>query len=115
MTSRFISTPFQGANKLNKTLLAGLAYSASPLPPTFKCQQTRRMSRDVSGQSDISKMKVEPDGSFKRVASSFRNSVQKGGQFPPEKGTPARPGVLFGSSNASLYRPLPSLRVVRLP
>ena len=48
------------------------------------------MSRDVSTQSDIGKMKVEPDGSFKRAPSSFRNFVQKGGQFPPEKGTAVR-------------------------
>jgi glutathionyl-hydroquinone reductase len=45
------------------------------------------MSRDVSSQSDINVMKVEGDGSFKRAPSSFRNFIQKGGQFPPEKGT----------------------------
>ena len=43
-------------------------------------------SRDVSGQSDISKMSTEGDGSFKRKASSFRNTIEKGGKFEPEKG-----------------------------
>ncbi|EJF60554.1 glutathione S-transferase [Dichomitus squalens LYAD-421 SS1] len=42
--------------------------------------------RDVSHQSDISKRKPDADGSFKRKPSSFRNSIQKGGEFPPEKG-----------------------------
>ncbi|KAH9478681.1 Glutathione S-transferase omega-like 2 [Psilocybe cubensis] len=42
-------------------------------------------ARDTSSQSDISKMKTEPDGSFKRQASSFRNTIEKGGKFPPEQ------------------------------
>ncbi|THH12710.1 hypothetical protein EW146_g7441 [Bondarzewia mesenterica] len=43
-------------------------------------------ARDVSRQSDIAKMTVDSDGSFKRLPSVFRNSVEKGGQFPPENG-----------------------------
>ncbi|KAF8270467.1 glutathione S-transferase [Lactarius quietus] len=43
------------------------------------------MSRDVSHFSDISKSKTEADGSFKRAPSSFRNFIQVGDQFPPEK------------------------------
>jgi len=43
------------------------------------------MSRDVSHLSDIAKFKTEQDGSFKRAPSSFRNFIQVGGQFPPEK------------------------------
>ena len=88
VTSRLISIPGQGANK---TLLAGLAHPTTPLVATFKCRQTRKMSQDVSGQSDINKMKVEPDGSFKRAPSSFRNFVRKGAQFSPEKGAPSKP------------------------
>ncbi|CAA7267281.1 unnamed protein product [Cyclocybe aegerita] len=42
-------------------------------------------TRDLSLQSDISKMKTEPDGTFKRLDASFRNSIQKGGEFEPEK------------------------------
>ena len=45
------------------------------------------MSRDVSHLSDIAKSPTEADGSFKRPASSFRNFIQAGGQFPPERGT----------------------------
>lgn len=41
-------------------------------------------SKDAIQQSDITKMKTEPDGSFKRAASSFRNIIEKGGQFEPE-------------------------------
>jgi putative glutathione S-transferase len=42
--------------------------------------------RDVTLQSDVTKFKVEPDGSFKRAESSFRNFIEKGGKFEPEKG-----------------------------
>ncbi|KAI9068078.1 Glutathionyl-hydroquinone reductase [Trametes sanguinea] len=43
-------------------------------------------TRDVSKQSDISKSTTEQDGSFKRKPSSFRDFIQKGGKFEPEKG-----------------------------
>lgn len=43
-------------------------------------------TRDVSHLSDISKSISEPDGSFNRKPSVFRNFVEKGGQFAPEKG-----------------------------
>ncbi|KAJ7598949.1 glutathione S-transferase [Mycena floridula] len=42
-------------------------------------------TRDVSDRTDIMKMKREPDGSFKRQESSFRNSIEKGGKFEPDK------------------------------
>ncbi|KAH7923082.1 hypothetical protein BV22DRAFT_1036761 [Leucogyrophana mollusca] len=42
-------------------------------------------ARDSSHQSDIGKMKTEADGSFKRAASSFRNWIEKGTEFAPEK------------------------------
>ena len=45
------------------------------------------MSRDVSSLSDISRMTTESDGAFKRAASSFRNFIKAGGEFPPERGT----------------------------
>lgn len=41
--------------------------------------------RDVSSQTDISKMKTEEDGSFKRKPSTFRNTIEKGGKFEPER------------------------------
>ena len=43
-------------------------------------------STDTSQQSDIAKMKTEPDGSFKRAASTFRSTIVKGGEFEPEMG-----------------------------
>jgi putative glutathione S-transferase len=43
-------------------------------------------TRDVTNQSDITKMKTEPDGSFKRAPSSFRNFIEKGGRFEAAKG-----------------------------
>ncbi len=43
-------------------------------------------SKDTTAQSDVSKLKTEADGSFKRQASSFRNFVEQGGKFEPEKG-----------------------------
>ena len=103
----FVSIPVRGANK---ALLAGLAPLTPPLLATnsINYRQIRKikMSRDVSSQSDISKMNVEPDGSFKRAPSSFRNFIQKGGQFPPEKGTPLKPFPLRILATLSLYRPL---------
>ncbi|GJJ14973.1 hypothetical protein Clacol_009243 [Clathrus columnatus] len=52
------------------------------------------MSRDTSLQSDISKGNpTTKDGSFNRAPSSFRNTIQKGGQFPPEAGFVA--GIIF--------------------
>ncbi|TCD64105.1 S-glutathionyl-(chloro)hydroquinone reductase [Steccherinum ochraceum] len=44
------------------------------------------MSRDVSGQSDITKYKFEDDGTYKRKQSVFRESVKRGAKFEPEKG-----------------------------
>ncbi|KAJ6584347.1 glutathione S-transferase [Mycena capillaripes] len=42
-------------------------------------------ARDTTDLSDVSKMKRETDGSFKRVVSTFRSFIEKGGQFAPEK------------------------------
>lgn len=42
------------------------------------------MSTTAVSQANPSEKKGEPDGSFKRPASSFRSFVEKGGQFPPE-------------------------------
>ncbi|KAF7972886.1 hypothetical protein HWV62_16680 [Athelia sp. TMB] len=42
--------------------------------------------KDTTAQSDISVMTAhDADGSFKRAASSFRNTIEKGGQFDVEK------------------------------
>ncbi|KAJ7626544.1 glutathione S-transferase [Mycena polygramma] len=42
-------------------------------------------TRDTTSLSDVTKIKNEADGSFKRVASVFRNFIEKGGLFAPEK------------------------------
>lgn len=65
--------------------------------PTFKIPDIRAMSttKDAATQSDITQMKREPDGSFKRADASFRNIIEKGGKFAPEKGQ-FRPRVLCG-------------------
>ncbi|KAJ6543902.1 glutathione S-transferase [Mycena capillaripes] len=42
-------------------------------------------ARDTSHQSDISKMKASEDGSFNRLASVFRDFIEPGGKFAPEK------------------------------
>lgn len=44
------------------------------------------MTADHTEQSDVSKLKNEPDGSFKRPASTFRNFIEPNGVFAPEKG-----------------------------
>ncbi|KAJ7929111.1 glutathione S-transferase [Mycena leptocephala] len=43
-------------------------------------------TRDTSHLTDISKMKTETDGSFNRLASLFRDFIEPGGKFAPEKG-----------------------------
>lgn len=43
-------------------------------------------SREAVLQSDIARMKTEADGSFKRAAASFRNTIEKGGKFEAEGG-----------------------------
>jgi putative glutathione S-transferase len=45
-------------------------------------------ARDTTVQSDITKIPIEPDGSFKRLESTFRNTIEKGGKFEPDSGTP---------------------------
>ncbi|KAJ7163820.1 glutathione S-transferase [Mycena crocata] len=42
-------------------------------------------TRDTSHLTDIAKMKVESDGSFNRLASVFRDFIEPGGRFAPEK------------------------------
>lgn len=49
--------------------------------------RTMSTQKDTSQQSDISTMTAHTaDGSFKRAPSSFRNTIEKGGQFEVEKG-----------------------------
>ena len=43
-------------------------------------------TRDVSTQSDLTHLKREADGSFNRAPSTFRDVVQEGSKYEPEKG-----------------------------
>ncbi|CAL1699000.1 unnamed protein product [Somion occarium] len=43
-------------------------------------------AKDVQDLTDISRFKLEPDGSLKRATTTFRSFIEKGGQFAPEKG-----------------------------
>jgi hypothetical protein len=63
-----------------------LAVSYSPKHLSFRTF-AMTSTRDTSLQADIGKMKLEADGSFNRAASSFRNCIQEGGQFTPERGS----------------------------
>lgn len=40
----------------------------------------------MAGKTDVSIIKNDTDGSFKRPASTFRDVIEKGGKFEPEKG-----------------------------
>ena len=43
-------------------------------------------ARDVLAQSDLKKLKLEADGSFNRAPSTFRDIIQEGSKYEPEKG-----------------------------
>lgn len=72
--------------------------SALPHQHTLLQQQEKdKLGKDAEGhQSDVNKMKNEADGSWKRAPSTFRNFIQEGGEFPPEKG-------LLGSETALIH------------
>ena len=44
------------------------------------------VSMSTNTNADISKMKNEEDGAFRRKPSSFRSHITKDGQYTPEKG-----------------------------
>lgn len=69
------------SRRIQPNLFHQLRYSRTSL-------QAAAMSsvRDTTHQSDIGKMKLENDGSFKRAPSAFRNWIySKDGQFPAER------------------------------
>ncbi|KAI0948087.1 hypothetical protein AcW1_009687 [Taiwanofungus camphoratus] len=55
------------------------------LPHAAQIVMSTTSAKDISHLSDISKMKTDNDGSFKRKASTFRSFIEKGGKFEPEK------------------------------
>ncbi|KAJ6558645.1 glutathione S-transferase [Mycena sp. CBHHK59/15] len=46
---------------------------------------TTTTTRDTTALSDITKIQNAPDGNFKRVASTFRDFIEEGGRFAPER------------------------------
>lgn len=69
-----------------------ISETASTMPPSCVGQEprsTRSMSgsaHDVLDQSDLKKLKLEADGSFNRAPSTFRDTIQEGSKYEPEKG-----------------------------
>ena len=64
-------------------------------------------ARDVSTQSDLKQLKREADGSFNRAPSTFRDIVQEGSKYEPEKGIlsiPLKPNGHSRSCTARLGR-----------
>jgi len=60
--------------------------------------------KDYTIWSDISKSKHEPDGSFKRQDSAFRNVIKHGGEYKPERGRDYSPILSNFRSNDLLDR-----------
>ena len=44
-------------------------------------------------------MKTEADGQFKRAASAFRDTIERGGKFEPERGVYVGAVVTFHGAN----------------
>lgn len=82
------------------------------LPKTTTVQTMT--TKDTTLQSDITKMKPEKDGSFKRLDASFRDIIEKGGRFEPEAGREFsyHPFVILDLHN---LRSLSPLCIIRLP
>lgn len=71
-------------------------------------------TKDATLQSDITKLRTETDGSFKRADASFRNFIQKGGYFEPQLGM-VFSQYLSCDINFYDFRSLSSLCVLCLP
>lgn len=92
------STVINGIGTLDDLLIAmlvSLRHSFARLPslthPTKLTSQ--RFFFSTMAQADISIFKNADDGHFRRAASSYRDVIEKGGRFEPEKGTSARRDV----------------------
>jgi len=72
------------------TLLVTLSTKSKPstiqTPPSVQFQRMSSTQRDVSHLSDISQSKMADDGSYNRKPSTFRDVIEKGGKYEPEKG-----------------------------
>jgi glutathionyl-hydroquinone reductase len=73
---------------LTRRLLCRLPPLVSRIPPSFlTARYITNMSAEhkSEAQKDITKW-ASSDGHFRRQASSFRDVIEKGGKFEPEKG-----------------------------
>lgn len=43
-------------------------------------------TKEQTSQADIATLKIGADGSFKRSTSTFRDTIEAGGRFKPERG-----------------------------
>ncbi len=108
VTARANTTPFPSPlclKEVSASFQLSRSFTAvSSLRPACKiltstrilpCRRVMSTTKDAALQSDITKMKRQPDGSFNRAPSSFRNTIEQGGKFAPEKGTSFHVGI-FG-------------------
>lgn len=73
--------PSPSANFLHPASLSLSPFSTLPT----SIRRTMASSSDKNSSPNILKW-ASKDGEFKRQVSSFRDAIQKGGEFPPEKG-----------------------------
>ena len=74
-------------NKTSLRLFTHLrpAFRTASFRPTTTTPK-RQFSMSTSNSTDFKPNWASEDGSFKRQVSSFRDSIEKGGKFEPEKG-----------------------------
>jgi hypothetical protein len=76
-------------NVLTKHCPVLLLYKPSPFarsPILSTTLTTMSTAKDISSQSDLNKIKTDADGTFKRMPSVFRSTIENGGKFEPEAG-----------------------------
>jgi hypothetical protein len=96
LCKRFVSLPFAFGLLLLIILLSSLLSIGITSSYRTRHLSSSRLLKSSSGSkspsttipkdSDISKMKMEPGGLFKRADASFCNTIEKGSQFEPEIG-----------------------------
>jgi hypothetical protein len=81
-------------------------------PYNLRIQRMSSKQRDVSHLADISKSKMAEDGSYNRKPSTFRDVIEKGGKYEPEKGGLDSEGSRLGF--LTCCRTIPPLRLLRV-
>jgi len=91
------STLVQGPHSFHRQASPGVLRLTSSVTPAknlsitettynLRIQRMSSSQRDVSNLADIAKSKTAEDGSFNRKPSTFRDVIEKGGKYEPEKG-----------------------------